>query len=62
MVSFFHLYGEFAILSYKRKPLEGGCEGFVSAWTRMGWLTRMAVIEIFGGCCHGYEGGSKEGE
>ena len=43
--------------------MEGGCKKeFVSAWTRMGWLTRMAVIEVFGGCCHGYGGESKEGE
>ena len=58
---YFHLCGESGMLACKRSPLKGGCEEFVSAWARMGWLTRMAVIEVFGGCCHGRWGGRQKG-
>ena len=49
------------MLVCKRNASEGSAWGTVSAWTRMGWLTRMAVIETLGGCCHGYEGEPQEG-
>lgn len=55
-VRFFQLFSEFAMLNQTGFLGREKSGEPVSAWTRIGWLTRVAVIETFGGYCHGNEG------